>query len=228
MADNLLQFRNRVRRYLRETNPGTSFWTDTFLNQLFNAQYRRRCSQLIMAYEGWFTLVATRDIENGKSTYGFPDGVQRLLKLELVRSDGSTVPLMRDERHEHVNPNNNSTGGGDQYKPTYRPLSNGFVLEPSPIETVTNGLRIEYSGLPAQLSADGDKIHPSFPEILDELIVLDTVVAALQAEGVHESGPMAAIYILRAEWERDFIDFIEGRVVARDYIEPFVPSYENY
>ena len=62
MADNLLQFRTRIRRYLRELNPETSFWTDSFLNQLFNAQYRRRCTQLIMAFEGWFVLVAIRDI----------------------------------------------------------------------------------------------------------------------------------------------------------------------
>lgn len=227
MADNLLQFRTRIRRYLRELNPETSFWTDSFLNQLFNAQYRRRCTQLIMAFEGWFVLVAIRDIESGKSTYGFPDGLQRLQKTEMVRSDGRTVPIERHERHDEANVSNSTVGGGDQYSPTYRMLGNGIVLEPDPIAAVTGGLRIEYAGLPVMLSADTDKLNPSFPEILDELVVLDTTVAALQAEGVHEQGPMAAIFRLREEWEWDWERFIDQRTISRDKIDPFIPHYQD-
>ena len=209
-------------------NPDTSFWTDTFLTQLFNAQYRRRCSQLIMAFEGWFILVAIRDIESGKSSYGFPDGMQRMQKLELVRTDGRTVPIERWERHDEVNLNNGTVGAADSYKPTYRLLGNGFVLEPEPVEDVTDGIRIEYAGLPVFLAADADKLNPQFPELLDELVVLDTVVAALEAEGVHEAGPTAAIYNLRAEWEMDWERFIDQRTVSRDRIDPFIPSYQDY
>lgn len=227
MADNLAAFRTRTRRYLKELNPETSFWTDTFLNQLFNAQYRRRCSQLIMAFEGWFTLVALRDIVADKSTYGFPDAVQRLQKMELVRTDGRTIPIERWERHLSVNVNNQSIGGGDQYKPTFRPIGNGFVLEPTPVASVTQGIRIEYAGLPALLSADGDALNSSFPEIFDELVVLDTTIAALEAEGVHEAGPMAAIFKLRSEWEWDWERFIDQRIVGRDKIEPFIPHYQD-
>ncbi|MDY6957685.1 MAG: hypothetical protein SVK08_00875 [Halobacteriota archaeon] len=172
-------------------------------------------------------MVAIRDIEAGKSTYGFPDGVQRLQKVELVRSDGRTVPLERHERHDEVNMNNSTVGSGDQYRPNYRPIGNGIVLEPEPAETVTNGLRIEYAGLPATLSGDGDRLNPQFPEILDELVVLDTVVAAFQAEGVHEQGPVAAIYRLREEWEWDWERFIDQRVISRDKIDPFVPHYSD-
>lgn len=222
MADNLSTLRTRIRRYLRENNPDTSFWTDSFLNQMFNACYRRRCAQLIMEYEGWFTQVATRDLTINKSTYGLPDGAQRVLKLELVRSDGRTTPLERWERHDEINPAAASSPVGDQYLPTFRPLANGFVLEPTPQETVTDGLRIEYTGLPAKLSSDGDFMHPSFPELMDELVVLDTVVLALQAEGSHEVGPQAAIYRMRSEWEFEFERLIAQRIVSRDRIDPFI------
>lgn len=222
MADNLGQFLTRVRRYLRELNPDESFWGDAFLKQMFNASYRRRCSQLIMSYEGFFTLVATRDLTAGKASYGFPSGLQRLLKLELVRSDGATVPLQRWERHDEINPDPNSTITGDSYLPHFRPIANGFVLEPTPQETVTDGLRIEYSGVPVFLNNSSDMLHPAFPEILDELVVLDTAVMALQAEGIHESGSAPTIARMRAEWELDWERFIEGRVALRDQIDPFI------
>ena len=228
MADNLSGFLLRVRRYVRELDTNTSFWTDAFLTQLFNASYRRRCAQLVMAFEGYFTVVATRDLEEGKEAYGFPDGLSRMLKIEIVRTDGTRIPLRRYERHEGANPANNTQPTGDGYLPTFRPFSNGFVLEPPPIETVTNAIRMEYTGLPAFLSASGDKLHPSFPEILDELIVLDTVCAALDAEGLHELGPIPSIKSLRDQWDDDFLRYVDSRIIARQRIQPFNPSYYDY
>lgn len=223
MADNLAQFEERFRRYVREETATTSFWKQPFFRQMFNASYRRRCSQLIMAYEGWFTQVAMHDLTRGQSTYGNPPGLLRYLKVQLVRSDGRLVPLRRDERQEGIVIPDSSSPTGDHYLPTWRPLSNGFILEPTPNETVSNGIRLEYSGVPVFLNADADKLHPSFPEIFDELLVLDTVVLALEAEGVHESGPQAAIYRMRSEWEMDFERHIEQRSISRDRIDPFVP-----
>jgi len=190
---------------------------------MFNASYRRRCSQLIMAYEGWFTQVAMHNLTTGQSTYGNPPGLLRYLKVQLVRSDGRLVPLRRDERQEGGVSPDASSPVGDSYLPTWRPYSNGLIFEPTPNETVTNGIRLEFSGVPVFLSADADKLHPSFPELFDELLVIDTVVLALEAEGVHESGPAAAIYRMRMEWSEDWERFIEQRSISRDRIEPFVP-----
>lgn len=227
MAELVSTYLTRVRRYVRELDTTTSFWTPSFLLQLFNENYRMRCTELVMAYEGWFTLVATRDIIANKESYGFPDGLQRLLKIEIIRSDGSRVPLKRWERHESVNPDNNNTGTGDAYYPTFRPLSNGFVLEPPPIETVTNGIRIEYTGLPASLDTN-DTIHPSFPALFETLLVLDTVCAALDAEGLHELGPVPSIKTLRNNWEENWLKFIDNRVVLRQRVDPFLGPYSDY
>ena len=228
MSETLNTYLTRSRRYVRELNTGNSFWTETFLTQLFNASYRRRCAQLIMAYEGFFQIVATRNIETGKEAYGFPDGLQRLIKLEIIRSGGTRVPLRRFERHESANPDNNSTKGGDGYYPTFRPFSHGFVLEPPPIEDVANGLRLEYVGIPPFLNGPGDTLHPSFPAIFEELLVLDTVCAALDAEGLHELGPVPSLKSLKMEYEADFERFVESRIISRTRIDPWQGAYEDY
>jgi hypothetical protein len=225
MASTLSTFRTQIRRYLKETNASTSYWDGNFVDQLFNAQYRKRCTQLIMAFEGWFVNVSVRNITINTARYAFPDGFLRLQKIELVRADGTTVPIQRFERHDFANPAN-SAGSGDSYMPYYRLQGNGFVLEPTPLETVTNGLQLEWAGVPALLSAAGDACHPSFPEIFEELLVIDTVVNAFDAEGVQESGLVRSLLRQRAEMEENFERFIELRTVARQEIQPFI-VYED-
>lgn len=228
MASNLGQFKTKIRRYLKETNPNTSFWDDNFVTQLFNAQYRKRCTQLIMAFEGWFVNVSQRDITANQARYAFPDGFIRAHKIEMVRSDGTTVPIHRHERHFFSNPTD-STGssGGDSYLPMYRLLGNGLILEPTPTETVTNGLQLEWVGVPVELSANGDTCHPSFPEIFEELLVIDTVVNAFDAEGQMESGLVRSLLRQRMELEEHFERFIEMRTVATQEVQPFI-IYEDY
>ena len=227
MADSFSQIRTRVRRYLIETDASTSFWSDNFVNQLFNAAYHRRCSQLVMAYEGWFVSVATRELTADKARYAFPNGTQKIQKLELVRSDGRTVPLEYNNRHSDINPAADQSSTGDQYLPTWRAVSNSFILEPTPKQTVVGGLRIEYVGLPTKLSADTDEIHPSFPDIFEELLVLDTVVACFDAESAQESGMIRSLLRLRKEFETDFDRFIDQRIVARASTEPWIPHYSD-
>ena len=227
MASTLAQFRTQIRRYLKETNPNTSYWDENFVDQLFNAQYRKRCTQLIMAFEGWFVNVSVRDVTSGTSRYTFPDGFLRLQKLELVRSDGRTMPIQRYERHYEANVADSTTGvSGDSYRPFYRLQGNGFVLEPTPSDTVTNGMQLEWAGVPTLLSASGDVCHPSFPEIFEELLVIDTVVNAFDAEGQMESGLVRSLLRQRMELEEQFERFIEMRSVSRTEVVPFI-VYED-
>ena len=177
-----------------------------------------------MAYEGYFTNIATRDIVADQQRYSWPPGFERLLKMEIVRSDGTTTPLERNERHYSSNPANGG-GGQDGYFPSYRPISGGFVLEPSPRENITDGVRIEYYGLPALLQNDGDSLHTDFPRSLDELVVLDAVVACLDSENLLETGSVRSAQRMRAEYELDWERYIESRVVGTNKIVPFIPHY---
>jgi hypothetical protein len=176
-----------------------------------------------MAYEGWFVSIAVRDLVTNTAQYAFPTNFLRLEKIEIVRSNGNTVPLRQWKRHEGTNIADGPLG--DQYLPTYRPLGNGFILEPTPQETVTNGLRIEFAAVPAELSADGDTMHLSFSENFEEIVVLDTVVACFDAEGQNESGQVRSILRLRAEWEEDWIRFIDSRVIAKQEVQGFSGHY---
>jgi len=223
--DNLGGLRDRVRRWLHETAPGTSFWSDTFIDQQINAAYRKRCSDLVMAFEGFFTNVATRNIVADQARYAWPPGFERLTKLEIVRTDGTTVPLERHERHYHVN--YSATGGGDSYLPRYRPLSGGFVLEPTPNTAVTDGLRLEYYGLPTLMQANGDSMHVDFPRSLDELVVLDATLACLDSENLLETGSVRSVLRARGEWETNFERYIDNRMISTNTIVPFAPHYSD-
>ena len=223
--DNLSGLRDRTRRWLHELAPGNSFWSDKFIDQQLNVSYRRRCANLVMAYEGYFTNVASRDLVADQERYAWPPGFERLMKMEIVRTDGTRIPIERNERHYNVNFVQNANNGVDAFLPNYRSISGGFVLEPRPGETQTDGLRIEYHGLPALLSADGDSLHSDFPRSFDELIVLDSVVACMDSENLMETGAVRTALRQRSEWEFDWARYIDTKLVSTNKIIPFIGPY---
>lgn len=223
LSGTLANYIIRVRRYLNEDDSSVSRWTDDFLKQLFNSQYRKRCAELFMSHEGYFTLIAERSVVANQSRYTWPDGFSRLLRLEIVRTDGRRVPIQRNERQYAVLPATND--GGDSWTPTYRPVGSGFLLEPTPAQDITDGLRMEYTGVPEELTADADRLHTDFPGFIDELVVLDTVVAAMDAEGLQETGQIQTILRQREEWQVRWERFIDGRMVSGQGIVPWIPHY---
>jgi hypothetical protein len=225
LSGTLTNFITRIRRYLAEDDSNKSRWDNDFIKQIFNSQYRKRCTQLQMAHEGYFTIVATRDIIANQNRYAWPSQFMRLFKMELVREDGRRVPIQREERHFSVLSFPNS--GGDEWLPTYRPVGSGFMLEPASITDIANGLRLEYTGVPTELTANGDTLHSDFPSILDELLVLDTVVAAFDAEGMQEDGQVRTILRQRAEWQFEWDRYIDGRMVSRQKVIPFAVHYND-
>jgi len=225
LTGTLSNFITRVRRYVGEETAAKSFWDDDMIKQIFNAQYRKRCAELVMAYEGYFTVVATRDSVANQERYAWPTGFERLLKLELVRSDGSTVPIQRQERHYATKPK--PTSSGDSYLPKYRSIGSGFVLEPAPTTGTAGQIRMEYIGTPAELTADGDQLHSDFPSMFDELLVLDTACALYDQEQAQEEGRMRSLLRQRVEWELQFERFIDNRMISSNKVTPFIPHYTD-
>jgi len=180
-----------------------------------------------MSFEGYFVNVATRNLVADQERYAWPPGFERLLKVELVRSNGNRSIVSREERHFATH-SATITAGRDSYMPNYRSIGGGLVLEPPPKEAVTDGLRIEYTGLPATMEADGDSMHADYPRSFDELVVLDAVVACMDSENVLEIGQARTVLRQRNEWEVDFERFIDGRMVGVNKIKPFNPHYSDY
>lgn len=225
LDDNLSGYRARVRGWVHELDSTKSFWTNNFIDQQINVSYRRRCSQLVMAHEGYFTNIATRDIVADQATYANPAGFERLLKVEIVRSNGTTVPIERHERHYAANVS--AASGVDNYTGNYRQVAGGILLEPTPNLAITGGLRIEYYGLPTLMAADGDSMHADFPRSFDELIILDVTVALFDSEGLFENGLVKSVLRMRQEWEFDFERYIDSRQVSTNKIIPFAPHFPD-
>lgn len=100
-------------------------------------------------------------------------------------------------------------------------------METTPNEAVTDGLRLEFFGLPTLMQADGDSMHVDFPRSQDELVVLDATVACLDSENLLETGATRSVLRQRAEWERNFERFIDGRMTSTNKIQPFVAHYSD-
>lgn len=225
LTDNLSGYRARVRRWVREPDAAKSFWTDTFIDEMLNVAYRRRSAQCVMAFEGFFTNVATNDLVAEQERYPWPLGFERCTKMEIVRTTGRTVPIERQERHFDVK--SLPSDSQDSYTPTYRAISGGFVLEPAPNYAATDGLRLEYFGLPAELVADGDSWHVDFPRSFDELLIMDAAIACLDSEGLLETGATRTILRGRQEYEEDWASYIETRMISVNRVTPFCPHYTD-
>ncbi len=225
LTGTLSNYITRIRRYVGEETAAKSHWDDPMIKQIFNAHYRKRCAELVMAYEGYFTIVATRDTVTDQERYAWPTGFERLMKIEIVRSDGRTIPLQRQERHYHANSKPSSSG--DSYLPSYRSIGSGFVLEPAPTKGVAGQIRMEYIGTPAELTADDDQLHSDFPTMLDELLVLDTSCALYDQEQAQEEGRMRSLLRQRVEWELQWERYIDNRMISSNKVTPFAPHYQD-
>lgn len=226
LTGTLANFIVRIRRFLREETASTSQWSDNFLKQVFNNVYRLRSTEAVMAHEGFFTHIGQRNLVANQGRYAWPTGFSRLQKIELVRTDGRRIPLQRDERHFEALSFPDATGQ-DSYLPTWRPVGSGFVLEPAPGVSVTNGLLLEWNGVPDELVADDDTLHTDFPQEYHELLVLDTVATAFDQEGLMETGQPRTVLRLRAEWELRWERYLDGRSVSTNNVTPFAVHYQD-
>ncbi len=225
LTGTLANFIVRIRRYVGEEDADKSFWSDDLVKQVFNSCYRRRSAELIMAFEGYFTVVATRDTVTNQERYAWPSDFERLFKIEIVRENGRTVPIQRQERHYAGKPSPQSSG--ESYLPSYRSIGSGFVLEPAPLVGVAGQLRMEYAVTPTELTAEDDELHSDFPTMLDEILVLDTAITLFDTEQTQEEGRLRSVLRLRAEWELTWERFIDNRMISSNKVTPFMTHYRD-
>jgi hypothetical protein len=214
----------RLRRWLGEPDVNKSFWdSDNILKQILNSEYRMRCTELFMASEGYFVEVVQRDLTADQTRYAWPPNCERVLKLELVRTDGRRVPIVRFERHESIV--SAPSSGGDTYSPTWRPIGGGYELEPGPNETVTNGQRMEFNSVPAELEADDDTLHSDWPDNFTEILVIDAALAAINMEAIQDDGQgmIRTLEYQRTRWEQRWERYIDSKIAnSRNRIEPMI------
>ncbi len=161
------------------------------------------------------------------SYYPWPPGFERMIRMELETTDSRRIPLSRDQRAVRSVSMNSSGFVGNMS--TYRPVSGGFVLEPPLNDSASiANIIIGYVGTPPLLVGDNDKLSSDFPVSFDELLVLDTAMAAMDDESMLEGGQLKSIVRLRAEYDEDWLRYIDNRITSLRRIEMAETYYEDY
>lgn len=219
--------RAEVRQILRETSSTNSFWSDALLLILWNQQYDLRIMELANQHEGWITECYHADIVAGQREYSMPAGlITRVKRVNRVYPLGGNnvyvVPLTRFERFSEPLFDNPSSGVDST--PTYRFLNELLILEPTPGQSVTGGLRLDVENAPAHFSLDTDTLPAQFPDLMETMLVYDTAQAALAVEGSQGNLPEAYvdhILRLRQEYAARFFELTSERSFGRVFSSPF-------
>lgn len=209
-----------IRRIIREETASLSFWDDTLVLQVFNECKDARDMQLADVHEGWVTTRHLADLVAGQKEYTLPEGAGRIKRI-LLGFDNHETPLTRDESFSDPVYTAASVATGSGYQPTARLVANVIYLEPPPATARTNGLIIELEGATARLTGDGSKLDLAYPDFMETLLILDTVVALFEIEvsrfGENSAGQRWVSWVDR---RRDFYaalfqQFIETRFYGR-------------
>lgn len=217
--------RAEIRRNLFETAPALSFWTDTLLQDLWNAAMDLRVIQMSNVEEGWVTDAFQTDLVSGQREYALPEGTGRVKRVTQVfragQLDEYEIPLTRWERLSE--PMQQLGGASETTVFTYRLLGNLVILEPTPQSNVTSGLRIEMDFSPDRFDSDDDKLDLRFPDVLETLLVYDTVVLALAVEGAQgnfDPSRAETIRVFKGVYENAFLEYITTRSSGRVFNTP--------
>lgn len=184
MATTLLNLRTAVRIELRDPD-GVTF-QDPDVNHAINMAYRRVYMRIARYVQDYFVTTSSSNVVSGTRAYALPSDCLRLKSLEYVKSN-VTAPLTRYVRGVGLN----YTGAGSTTVLIVPPFTFDFegdniVLEPTPQESVTNGLKFTYYQTSTSLSSDASTINSNFKDTWIDAIVLDATINCLsqiEAEG---------------------------------------------
>lgn len=219
---------SHIRVLLRETTAATSFWSDAQLLAMFNDSLDRRVMQLATLDEGWVTDQKTTGLVANQREYTAPEGTGRVKRVSLKYTLGANTIEMPLARREYwSDPVVHTTGSPatiEGYRPTYQLQGNLVILEPAPGFTLAGALLIDVEDAPSRIAADADKIDLRFPDVMETLLVYDTVILALAME--HSMGNLPEDYVNQIKEFRDsmegiFLDYCSDRTEGLVCGRPF-------
>lgn len=147
-----------IRDYVRsEFNQRSSagFISNDEIDRWGNEGLYKYALMLMKASQGYFETTSLLDIVTAVETIALPSNFSSepsLLSMVIVEKvlTNGRVPLNYRKRYNQVNPTTGQ-GSGEAYFPTYEFRGNSLVLEPTPVSSETDGIRITYKGLPPKL-----------------------------------------------------------------------------
>ena len=212
--------KTRARRKLDETT--ATFWTDDDLNDFYESAYWYYWAWMVQATHP-VTARATSpdlDIVALQNAIALPSDFLVGKLVERV-FDNYTVPVWWKERYETGNYTAGTASTGLLgYSPRIRFVGTDMLLEPTPSENVTGGIRMDYHFIPVMPATDSaspvDPISTMFPELLIER----TVRLAKEKEEMIAGGGVSQAATL-TEIEQRFKETIELPIMHRVYVEPY-------
>lgn len=215
---NLALLRANLRRKLDEESE--SFWSDTELDEAINDSYLDIWQTMLNAKHNGCLKSATLNIVANTATIALPSDFHSARLIERVIDNG-TVPLWWDERFER----SNYTAGvssDDSYKPGIRFVGTDLVLEPTPADSVTGGIKLTYYFFTDRLSGSASP-NGALHDFYHDLITYQSVlIAKAKEESISGGGADLGAWgaIMREKMDK-FKASIETPSVTRQSIEPF-------
>lgn len=215
---NLLTMRQKLRRKLDELSE--SFWEDDELDDYLNEGYFHYWQWMLNArYQRCRKSVFLNIVANNEAIV-LPSDFAIADRVEQVR-DSVTVPLRWRERFDEPNYTNGAFGWGN-YTVTFEGAS--LILEPTPGENVTGGIKLRYFYFPVRLVNDGDSPDAAFLDFYQDIIIGQAVLFAKAKEeaigqGGADLGPFGALLSAK---EQKFKETIELPTIQRQAVEQFV------
>lgn len=206
------------------------FFTPQLLLDVFNAEKDMREMELQEAHEGFSVHIFYADLTvpavGSPNYYSVPVAAGRIKRVIRNFSDGTQVPLRRDE-HWTTPQTTQGGGGGTSYLPTYRLIGPYIELSPPPSSAEVNGLVIEMEAASDSIASDTDVIPAGWPLFAERLLCLDTAIGCFDVENA-QSGSAAdgarikpALEERRARYEARWLNYIETRSFGPQYAVPY-------
>lgn len=176
MAITLQNLRDAVRIEIRDPD-GIQF-DDEKLDANINQAYRTTYLQVANQLQDYFESIDTQDIVANQAEYPEPANCLRVKRVELVYSTGR-VPLARYRRG--ISPSSTAASFLNILAPapTFDFRGSDIVIDPSPANSVTDGLDITFQAGPTDLVDDTDSLHADFKDFWRDVIIIRAVWACL-------------------------------------------------
>jgi len=214
---------------LRQRNPANSTWLDDELTSYINEAINIYFLECTTVNEGYFTTQTgvqgnpDLDIVSGVETVALPIDCFQVKNVWKQVSDGWVILNYRNSLNESYFTTNGTTL--DSYFPSYYFQGNNLVLRPTPNQSQTGALRLEYLQFPDTLIYGGDSLTNQIAPVFKQLVIMYAVYKAKLSESLTNGVDMSALPKSNLDQlVQLFKDTIARRSKNPTYSQPFNPE----
>ena len=176
MSTTLANLRTELRLELRDPD-GVTF-QDADIDYAINQAYFKIYAAIAKVNEDFFVTTANVNIVSGTRSYSLPSDHLKTKKLEFV--DGSVqIPLKRYKRGYGLNYTGGVSFNTVSSYPDYDFEGITFVLEPTPLISLTSGLKHTYYQTATKLVSSTDTINSNYKDMWSSGVTLDAAFNCL-------------------------------------------------